>query len=140
VAEDGAAVFEAEAFGGAARIEQVDDAVVVELAGEHDLATIDMVNDAFRAAEARLPRLLVVDLAACSFMDSTVVRALLLSRERAEVADCPIVLVVADRADDHVVATMLRVSGVGDVFEIYRSRAAALGDGRVGRPEREDVE
>jgi anti-anti-sigma factor len=112
---------------GVARVETVGDAVVITLEGEHDLATVELVQDGFKAAEASAARLLVVDLAACPFMDSTVVRALLLARERAHAAKRRIVLVVDDGDAGRVVATVLRVSGIDRSFEIVPTRAAALG-------------
>jgi anti-anti-sigma factor len=111
----------------AARIEFVDEAVVVALAGEHDVRTITVVEDAFAIAEAARPRLVVVDLGACRSLDSAVVRALLLARERAQAAQRRIVLVVAGGDGDPVVVTMLRVSGIDTVFEILRTRDEALG-------------
>jgi anti-sigma B factor antagonist len=123
----------------AARVEVADDTALVALDGEHDLATIDLVRDAFAAAEAAEPRVLVVDLAACQFMDSTIVRALLLARERAEAVDRRLALIVADQDDDdRVVATTLSVSGVGALFEIFPTRDQALGAQLDRPPSRRD--
>jgi anti-anti-sigma factor len=118
---------------GVARVEIVGDAAVITLEGEHDLATVELVQDAFRAAEASAARLLVVDLAACLFIDSTIVRALLLASERAHAAKRRIVLVVDEGDAGRVVATVLRVSGIDASFEIVPTRAAALGHDATDR-------
>jgi len=112
---------------GTAQVAGSGDQAVVALEGEHDMATIDVVDRAFAEAEAARPRRVVVDLSRCVFMDSTVVRALLLARERAESAGSRMVLVVGNARDDSVVQTVLRVSGVGAVFEVYTSLSEALG-------------
>jgi anti-anti-sigma factor len=59
------------------------DAVVLVLSGELDLASAPMLERELREAEAAGPRRLVIDLAGLAFMDSTGLQALLRARERA---------------------------------------------------------
>src|SRR5262245_58698928 len=58
-----------------------DDILVVRVAGEVDMSHEDELRDELRNAVAADPRGVVVDLTECEFIDSTGVRALLLSRE-----------------------------------------------------------
>lgn len=59
------------------------DAVVLVLAGELDLASAPMLERELRDAEATGLSRLVIDLAGLAFMDSTGLQALLRARERA---------------------------------------------------------
>ena len=56
--------------------------VTVEPHGEIDLATVGDLDDALRAAEARGPASIVVDLSAVSMLDSTGLRCLVSAHER----------------------------------------------------------
>jgi anti-anti-sigma factor len=58
-------------------LETRDAGVVVELAGELDLATAPMVEEAIADAEASRPSVLVLDLSELTFMDSTGLRIVL---------------------------------------------------------------
>lgn len=60
------------------------DAVVLTLRGELDLTSAPAFERELRAAESRPLRLVVIDLSALEFMDSTGLRALLVARERAQ--------------------------------------------------------
>jgi anti-anti-sigma factor len=59
------------------------DAVVLTLSGELDLASAPMLERELLDAEATGPSRLVIDLAGLAFMDSTGLQALLRARERA---------------------------------------------------------
>jgi anti-sigma B factor antagonist len=56
--------------------------VILEPNGEIDLATVGDLDDALRAAEARGPATIVVDLAAVSMLDSSGLRCLVSAHER----------------------------------------------------------
>jgi anti-sigma B factor antagonist len=56
------------------------DVLVLSLAGELDLATAPVLRDALRRAVERSPKRLVVDLAEVTFVDSTVLGALVEAR------------------------------------------------------------
>ena len=56
------------------------DVLVLSLAGELDLATAPALRDALRRAVERSPKRLVVDLAEVTFVDSTVLGALVEAR------------------------------------------------------------
>jgi len=58
------------------------DVLVLSLAGELDLADAPALRDALRGAVERSPRRLVVDLAEVTFVDSTVLGALVEARSR----------------------------------------------------------
>ena len=62
---------------------QEENAVVLVLSGELDLASAPMLERELRDAEASGPSRLVIDLAGLAFMDSTGLQALLRARERA---------------------------------------------------------
>jgi anti-sigma B factor antagonist len=58
-----------------------EDAQVVHVRGEVDMSHEEELRSELRAAVAANPRGIVVDLTECEFIDSSGVRALLLSRE-----------------------------------------------------------
>jgi anti-anti-sigma factor len=60
-----------------------ENAVVLVLSGELDLASAPMLERELREAEATGPSRIVIDLAGLAFMDSTGLQALLRARERA---------------------------------------------------------
>jgi anti-sigma B factor antagonist len=58
------------------------DTVIVEPNGEVDLATVGDLDDALRAAEARGPARILVDLTAVNMLDSAGLRCLVSAHER----------------------------------------------------------
>ena len=56
--------------------------IIVEPNGEIDLATVGDLDDALRAAEAKGPARILVDLSAVSMLDSTGLRCLVSAHER----------------------------------------------------------
>jgi anti-sigma B factor antagonist len=58
-------------------LETRDAGVVIELAGELDLATAPLVEEALADVETTRPQLLVLDLSGLTFMDSTGLRIVL---------------------------------------------------------------
>ena len=78
-----------------------DDVYVVRVAGEVDMSHEDELRDELRAAVAADAKGIVVDLTECEFIDSSGVRALLLSREEQRADRGPERLAVAavERSD-----------------------------------------
>ena len=99
-----------------------DGAAVLELEGELDLA----VQDRFRAAVdeivAERPELLVADVSAVEFMDSTMLRELLRAHKALEEAGGRFVVAGAQAA----VTRLLELTGTDEVLALTDSRAAAL--------------
>ena len=99
-----------------AGVREVGETIVVELAGELDLHNAEEV----RAALARPPKRVVVDMSAVEFVDSTVIAVLIETRKA--------------RGDDAFrIAALpaeprraLHVAGVEDYLHVYESVDAAL--------------
>jgi anti-sigma B factor antagonist len=108
------------------RLERVDGpgdgVVVLELAGELDLAVGPRFHELVERVVADTPRLVVVDLAEVGFMDSTMLRELL--RAHREVEEGGGRLVVAGAQP--TVRRLLELTGTSDVFAISPSRDEAL--------------
>jgi anti-sigma B factor antagonist len=95
---------------------------VVSVRGEHDLSTQRTLTEAFETAGARSN--LVVDLSDCTFMDSTVIGALLTSARAAHERDELFAVVIPpERANLGRLAEMTRLA---EVFPVHTSLAAAL--------------
>jgi anti-sigma B factor antagonist len=109
----------------AAWSESRGDAAVVHLRGEHDMATIDLVQRALEAAERDEPSLLVIDLSECRFADSTILRALLLAHGRASTAGRALRIVTLP---DSGIARLLAITELSDSFQAWPTVEAALGD------------
>lgn len=88
------------------------DAVVLALSGELDLASAPMLERELREAEATGPRRLVIDLAGLAFMDSTGLQALLRARERANNNDHQLAL----RRAPHQVQRVFELTKTADAF------------------------
>ncbi len=105
-------------------VEKRDGATVVALAGELDLYNADDVRTALLDACADEPSVLVVDLAAVTFIDSTALGVLIEARSR-----------LADRGGFRLAAPgmetrrALEVSGLDRHFSIFDTVADAIGGG-----------
>lgn len=64
-----------------------EGAVHVALRGELDLSTVEKVEHELQRVEERGPRLLVLDLSALSFLDSTGLRTIVTADQRARKSD-----------------------------------------------------
>jgi anti-anti-sigma factor len=91
---------------------QEQDAVVLVLSGELDLASAPTLERELREAEATSPRRLVIDLAGLAFMDSTGLQALLRARERANNNDHQLSL----RRAPHQVQRVFELTKTVDAF------------------------
>jgi len=106
-----------------------EDVYVVRVAGEVDMAHEEELRTELRAAVAADSEGIVVDLTECEFIDSTGIRALLLSREAQESEGDRDGLAVA--ASTEQILRILSVMGVDKVIPIHptvEEAAAALSD------------
>jgi anti-sigma B factor antagonist len=105
---------------GRVEIERLGDSLwVLKLAGEHDLSTAPAIDAAFeRIAETGTT--VVVDFGEASFIDSTVISALVSFMERGE----NLLLVVPKRG---AVTRALELTGVSTLLQVFETRSEALG-------------
>ena len=94
-----------------ARTSREPGRTVIRLAGECDLAARERLTGTLLAAVDGAP-VVVVDLAAVEFLDSTGIHALVAAHHRARAADGRLYLVNATGA----VAALLELTGVGDLL------------------------
>ena len=102
--------------------------LIVSFRGEHDVATADLVRDLLDEA-GREVDIIVVDLTAVTFMDSTIVGVLFTAYQ----ADSPpkIRFVAAPHTQPR---DMLTMTGLDPVLPLYDRLEDALGDQEVGEP------
>ena len=113
-----------EAAEGPAGVEvsRVQDVVVVALRGDHDLSTKRHVSKALAGVRPGTP--VVVDLTACTFVDSTII-GVFLDACRAGSRPAPAVAIVLP-SDTSYVYRALTVVGLRDLIPLHRSLDAAL--------------
>lgn len=108
-----------------------DDVVVVELRGDHDLSTAagirDQLTELVEAGQS-----VVVELGLVSFMDSTVLGALLGGLRRARERDQDFALVIAADTEP-AVRRVFELTGLFRAFPVYASREEALQAARDAR-------
>ncbi len=95
---------------------------VVAVRGEHDLRTKAALAEALERASAQ--RNVLVDLSECSFMDSSVIGALLVASKRLEERDGRLEVVIAPEA--HTVHRAAELTGLAAFLPIHATRSAAL--------------
>jgi stage II sporulation protein AA (anti-sigma F factor antagonist) len=111
------------------------NAAIVTLRGEHDLNTRPEVAKALSAASAYDN--IVIDLSECSFLDSSVISALLQTSNKLNERDGLLRLVIA--GDGHAgVRRLFEVMGLERVLPIHSSRAVAIA-GLATRPPRTET-
>ena len=95
---------------------------VVTLQGEHDISTSETLEQALAQAAAHSN--VLVDLSACSFIDSTVITILIRTAETVKAGGEQIALVIppAQRA----IARVAEMTGLGQLVPLYDTREAAL--------------
>jgi anti-sigma B factor antagonist len=101
-----------------------DDVHIVHIRGEVDMSHEDELRGELRAAVAAEPRGIVVDLTECEFIDSSGVRALLLSREAQHSEDGAEPLAVA--ASSEQILRILSVMGLDRVIPIRPTAEEAV--------------
>src|SRR3954447_8382161 len=96
--------------------------VVLDLAGELDLAVSARFRELVDGVAADAPALVVADLEEVGFMDSTMLRELLRAHREVGGAGGRFVLAAAQPT----VQRLLELTGTADVFDVAASRDAAL--------------
>ena len=103
------------------------DVYVVHVAGEVDMSHEEQLHAELRRAVEADAKGIVVDLTECEFIDSSGIRALLLSREEAKPDDGSEILAVATSSEQ--ILRILGVMGIDQVIPIkptVEEAAAAL--------------
>ena len=109
---------------GEVRREAADDRVeVVILSGEHDLGTVPQVREALGAA-ATDGKAIVVDLCSATFVDSSILGALLEARRTA--LDAGRGFAVACSGESEPVQRVLEVTGLAEELPVHPTRETAL--------------
>ncbi len=107
-------------------IERVDDGgegvAVLEFTGELDLAMHEPLRALVDAVVAEVPRLVVADLTAAEFMDSTMLRELL--RAHSALGEAGSRLVIA--GPQAPVRRLLELTGTDDLLTVVETREQAL--------------
>ena len=93
---------------------------VVGLFGEHDLSGKARLTEALATASARLN--VLVDLSACTFMDSSVIGALLLARSQLAERGGRLELVIPPEA--RAVRRIAELTTLGNLLPIHESQSA----------------
>jgi anti-anti-sigma factor len=106
-------------------IRELPGGIVVSLAGDHDLSTKPQLVQALarfgRGAWTRI----VLDLRACTFVDSTIIAAILAAQRQASTRDASVAVVLP--ADTSYVYRALSVVGLTALIPAHASIEAALG-------------
>jgi anti-sigma B factor antagonist len=103
-----------------------DDVLVVRVAGEVDMSHEEELRGELRSAVAADARGIVVDLTECEFIDSSGIRALLLSREAQHAEDGAERLAVAGSSEQ--ILRILSVMGIDRVIPIRPTVAEAAAE------------
>ncbi len=113
------------------RVERLEEGgcVVVALHGEHDVFTAPEVREHVHGAVEN-GRPVVVDLMGATFIDSSILAALLGGLRRAREGGTGYAIALERRAD--AVGRILEVTGLWPVFPILPARADALEAARAG--------
>ena len=95
---------------------------LVELAGEADVTTSDMLRDLLETQIARKPGMVIIDLTALRFMDSTALHVILTANRSLAGQGGTLALASPTR----VVAAVLRLSQAARMVPVYESLEEAL--------------
>jgi anti-sigma B factor antagonist len=108
---------------GEVRNETADGVEIVVLSGEHDLGTVPRVKEALTGA-ASDGNAVLVDLCSATFVDSSILGALLEARRTA--VDGNRGFAVACSGEAEPVRRVLEVTGLADELPVHSTREAAL--------------
>ena len=97
---------------------------VVIVKGEHDLATADILRDTISDAIRSAPAV-VVDLDHTEFIDSAVLRVLIVGQQQADDAGRGFAIAITD-STGHAVRTLLELTGLDRKLTVAPGRAEAL--------------
>ena len=95
---------------------------LVSVRGEHDLSTTPELTQALEQAAAHSN--VLVDLSDCSFMDSSVIKALIKTARALEARGEQLALVIPP--EHRFVAQIAHMTHLSEIFPIYPSRGAGL--------------
>ncbi len=113
-------------------VEALDEAVVaVELRGDHDLSTAASLREQLTEL-VESGRSVIVEVGLVSFMDSTVLGALLGGLRRARERGQEFALVIAEDTDPSV-RRVFELTGLFRVFPVFATREEALAAARGAR-------
>ena len=104
------------------QIEQFEHGVVVTLTGELDAFNAPELRWAFEAALAARPAVIVVDLAAVAFLDSTILGAIVGALRRQREADGELRVVLPETPARRV----FEITGLDAALDVWPSRDEAL--------------
>ncbi|MEJ7891962.1 MAG: STAS domain-containing protein [Solirubrobacteraceae bacterium] len=101
------------------------DVLVVVVRGEHDIYTAPTLRERLDEALAAGPVGVVVDLSAATFLDSSILGALLEARRQALERGTGYVVCLGEEPEPGV-ARILEITGLVPVFPVVRSRDEAM--------------
>jgi anti-anti-sigma factor len=112
---------------------------VVRLLGEHDLSTVDALDEAIREALSDETTRLLLDLSDAEFIDSSIVRALIRWSNETQVSEREALAIAVGAAESRIARTLalVRVIDRLPVFETPTAAREALLEGskpRTSRP------
>jgi len=114
-----------------------DDVLAVVVEGEHDIYTAPALRERLDEALAREGGGVVVDLTAATFVDSSILGALLDARRRAQERSQGFVVQVGAGAEPGV-QRILDITGLIPVLPVVGDREAAIAAARGGLPSLQD--
>lgn len=112
--------------------ESEEGVVVVLVEGEHDIYTAPTLRERLEEALGRAQGM-VVDLTGATFLDSSILGALLDARRRAQDAGIGFVVSVGDEVEPGV-QRILDITGLVPVLPVINGRAAAVAAAREAQP------
>ncbi|MDP9260122.1 MAG: STAS domain-containing protein [Actinomycetota bacterium] len=98
-------------------------AAVVTLGGDHDVSSLEAIEDAFGVAGAG--RDLLVDLTTCTFIDSTIIKLLLRTMRVLEATGARFELVIDPSPSGHV-ARVAALMGIAEVISTHDTRSDGI--------------
>ena len=101
------------------------DVLVVAVRGEHDIYTAPMLRDRLEQALGTAPTGVIVDLSAATFLDSSILGALLEARRQALEQTVGYVVCLGEEPERGV-ERILEITGLVPVFPVVRSLDEAL--------------
>jgi anti-sigma B factor antagonist len=101
------------------------DVLQVVVRGEHDIYTAPSLRDRLEEALTARPAGVIVDLSGATFLDSSILGALLEARRQALESSVGYVVCLGEEPEPGV-ARILEITGLVPVFPVVRSRDDAL--------------
>jgi len=106
------------------------DVLIVAVRGEHDIYTAPTLRDRLEEALGAGPAGVVVDLSSATFLDSSILGALLEARRQALERSIGYVVCLGETPEPGV-ARILEITGLVPVFPVLRSLPEALDTARA---------